>query len=205
MSDLLSILRSKAQAGSCRPLLPDTKLSVAAWLFVLHVGEGATQVTDTSALIKRGDEIAADCNQLESARTFAREAAAALGEMERLRGATDGHPEDYCHRCGGRNIGWYADSDLWNRFDPPESIICPICFVIEAEAKGVTTPAWRVAPEDISDEKQRLFVRLHEQRDRLAELEQKNARLSGRVGNLHQEIKQIKRGIIYLTPPEISV
>lgn len=81
------------------------------------------------------------------------------------------HPEDYCHRCGGRNVGWYADSDLWNQFDPPESIICPICFVVEAESKGVKTPAWRVCPEDVSDEKQRLFVRLHAAQDRIHELE----------------------------------
>lgn len=83
-------------------------------------------------------------------------------ELRALKGKTDGHPEDYCHRCGGRNIGWYADSDLWNQFDPPESIICPICFVIEAEAGGVKTAAWRVAPGDESDEANRLFTRLHE-------------------------------------------
>lgn len=48
------------------------------------------------------------------------------------------HPEDFCHRCGGRNISWSIDSDVWNaimRPDGPDSpwlwneIICPQCFV----------------------------------------------------------------------------
>ncbi|GAG96755.1 unnamed protein product, partial [marine sediment metagenome] len=25
------------------------------------------------------------------------------------------HPEDYCHICGGKNIVWFADNDLWNK------------------------------------------------------------------------------------------
>ena len=83
-------------------------------------------------------------------------------QLSKLKG-TDDHPEDFCHRCGGRNITWYADSDLWNKFDPPESIICPICFVIEAEAGGVKTSAWRVAPGD--DEAGRLMLRLHQVED----------------------------------------
>lgn len=92
---------------------------------------------------------------------------AAQKRIQELEGTKD-HPEHYCHRCGGRNIGWYADSDLWNKFDPVEGILCPICFVLQAEAGGVETAAWRVAPEDESDEKYRLMTRLHKSLERIS-------------------------------------
>ena len=90
-----------------------------------------------------------------------------LEEIDRQRelGWPDFHPEDYCHRCGGRNVpSWYVDSDRFNMaFGPPNEhpyngIVCPGCFVdAHEEATGMrctwelrpspTTPfQWIVAP-----------------------------------------------------------
>lgn len=55
---------------------------------------------------------------------------------QRKRGWTEFHPEDYCHRCGGPNISWFALAEVWNPVMRPTNdeawkwneIICPICF-----------------------------------------------------------------------------
>jgi hypothetical protein len=47
------------------------------------------------------------------------------------------HPEDYCHRCGGKNYCWSAPSPLWNMVMRDNQqleangwgIICPMCFM----------------------------------------------------------------------------
>ena len=62
------------------------------------------------------------------------------------------HPENWCHLCGGKNINWYADNDLWNEvipsdMKPSSQIICPICFVKLAEKKGIILTAWRLSKE----------------------------------------------------------
>jgi hypothetical protein len=47
-------------------------------------------------------------------------------------GWVDFHPEDFCHRCGNRNVSWAADSDVWGSVmggdDPWHGIICMPCF-----------------------------------------------------------------------------
>lgn len=56
---------------------------------------------------------------------------------QRERGWPDFHPEDFCHRCGGRNLSWWTEPESWNaimRQDGPDApwqwneIICPQCF-----------------------------------------------------------------------------
>ena len=64
-----------------------------------------------------------------------------LEELRKLRGGDD-HPEHRCDRCGGRNIVWHADSDLWNRVADEFSILCPICFVELAKEKGIEPTSW---------------------------------------------------------------
>ena len=58
------------------------------------------------------------------------------------------HPEDYCHRCGGPNVTWSAPSPLWNQIMRGGSIngdwefdeiICPTCFCVLGEERGVAT------------------------------------------------------------------
>jgi hypothetical protein len=76
--------------------------------------------------------------------------------------ADNRHPEDYCHKCGGPNISWYAPSLLWNQFvrakNEPE-IICPICFVQLAKASG-SDVTWSLVPDGVtSDYDERLAVR----------------------------------------------
>lgn len=68
-------------------------------------------------------------------------------ELNELHGDKD-HPENYCHLCGGKNIIWYADNELWNEVvDKPELICCPLCFVKLAENKGIVPTAWRLSRE----------------------------------------------------------
>jgi len=60
------------------------------------------------------------------------------------------HPEDFCHRCGGRNATWFAPSPLWNlavRAKGEPEILCPVCFIQLAEEAGINGMAWKVAPE----------------------------------------------------------
>lgn len=56
--------------------------------------------------------------------------------LEKLK---DVHPEDFCQNCGGKNVVWSADNDLWNELmGNREVIICPQCFEKLAEKNGVT-------------------------------------------------------------------
>lgn len=64
------------------------------------------------------------------------------------------HPEDYCHKCGGPNITWFAPSPIWNksvREHGEKEILCPVCFVQLAEAAGFNSAAWRLAPQGYLD------------------------------------------------------
>lgn len=64
------------------------------------------------------------------------------------------HPEAFCDRCGQNNVTWFAPSDLWNRAvrGTPEyehhgdPMLCPTCFIHEAEAVGISGP-WLVTLE----------------------------------------------------------
>lgn len=55
------------------------------------------------------------------------------------------HPEDYCHRCGGRNISWHTENKLWNsliRDAGHPKILCPICFDEIYKEKYGLSPHW---------------------------------------------------------------
>ncbi len=60
------------------------------------------------------------------------------------------HPESYCHKCGGKNITWHTDNDLWNRVVEEESpqILCPICFTEMAKEKGVPA-SWQLLVDEV--------------------------------------------------------
>lgn len=59
------------------------------------------------------------------------------------------HPEDTCQKCGGPNITWFVNNSQWNRVVLHRwSILCPICFVREAEAIGIRATAWKLVPEN---------------------------------------------------------
>ena len=72
---------------------------------------------------------------------------------QRAAGWPDWHPEDYCHRCGGRNASWHVDSDRFNAaMGPPtlhrwNGIICPGCFVELHEAATGLTATWTLSPD----------------------------------------------------------
>jgi hypothetical protein len=58
------------------------------------------------------------------------------------------HPELRCEKCGGDNVTWFAPNELWNAVNgSPNGIMCPLCFIRTAEAKGFNTAAWRVDQE----------------------------------------------------------
>lgn len=61
------------------------------------------------------------------------------------------HPELLCHRCGGPNCVWVAPSPLWNAVmrggsingtDEFDGIVCPTCFMVLAEERGIAQD-WR--------------------------------------------------------------
>jgi hypothetical protein len=74
-------------------------------------------------------------------------------DAQREAGWPDFHPEDYCHRCGGRNVSsWFVDSDRFNdAFGPPEvhpynGIVCPGCFVEAHEKDTGLKTTWQLIP-----------------------------------------------------------
>lgn len=74
-------------------------------------------------------------------------------EEQRAAGWVDFHPEDFCHKCGRRNISWCVDSDRFNMAmkvlngRPRSGIICPVCFVLAHEAAFDVHGTWRLVPE----------------------------------------------------------
>lgn len=63
--------------------------------------------------------------------------------------------EDQCQRCFGPNIVWSAPSPLWNEVmrggdingtEQYAGIVCPTCFIVLAEARGIATH-WRVTAQ----------------------------------------------------------
>lgn len=74
-------------------------------------------------------------------------------DEQRELGWSDFHPEDYCHKCGNRNIpSWSVDSDRFNAAfgsdHPYQGIVCPTCFVLAHEAATGLTATWRLVPTD---------------------------------------------------------
>lgn len=65
----------------------------------------------------------------------------------------DLHPEDYCHRCGTRNISWFVQSDLWNEAWAEaegggyQSVLCVACFAELWERATGTTMTWELRPD----------------------------------------------------------
>jgi hypothetical protein len=67
-------------------------------------------------------------------------------KVQRECGWPDVHPEDYCHRCGQRNVrSWAAPSEVFKTIAEPHEIICPQCMSEAWEKQhGLTT--WRIEP-----------------------------------------------------------
>ncbi len=91
----------------------------------------------------------------------ARAAATALAGDQDGIGIEAGHPEARCERCGGPNCVWFAPSVLWNAVvresDQRDPMLCPLCFIAAAEAKGHRGP-WEVREEGrvLADDRERL-------------------------------------------------
>lgn len=61
------------------------------------------------------------------------------------------HPEIRCGDCGVANPVWFAPSPLWNLvMGGPDGIVCPLCFIKRAEAKGIKQSAWQLMPEAVA-------------------------------------------------------
>lgn len=73
-------------------------------------------------------------------------------DAQRVAGWPNFHPEDYCHRCGHRNVSWYTNNSTWdpvmrggdpNGWGEWQEIVCVPCFTELAERlHGPST--WRV-------------------------------------------------------------
>lgn len=65
--------------------------------------------------------------------------------------ASGAHPEDICIKCGRQNAVWFTDNEVWNRVIDAEHrylTLCPVCFIQEAESKGLLPTGWKIVPED---------------------------------------------------------
>lgn len=77
-----------------------------------------------------------------------------LAEIARQRelGWPDFHPEQFCHRCGNKNLrGWHAETEQWYqamqvRDTDGGGIVCPICFAELWEGQtGLTRILWTLS------------------------------------------------------------
>lgn len=64
--------------------------------------------------------------------------------------------EGRCDRCGGVNVVWWADHDLWNATVRTDGVdewpfLCPSCFATVVEERGVApaTTVWKMVPSNI--------------------------------------------------------
>lgn len=67
-----------------------------------------------------------------------------------------GFDETTCDRCGRDNPTWWTPTKVWKAVYGPggqptrQGVLCPTCFIADAEAAGVTapqgTPGWLVTP-----------------------------------------------------------
>lgn len=63
------------------------------------------------------------------------------------------HPEATCDMCGGPNYRWFVESRGWNKAmrDPyVASIVCPNCFMKQAEARGIGH-YWEIRIDALTD------------------------------------------------------
>lgn len=68
-------------------------------------------------------------------------------------GIPEDHPEATCEDCGLGNVGWFAPSDVWNAVCRPpdyaaDPMLCPMCFMRRAVAKGFSHSGWLVVPSN---------------------------------------------------------
>jgi hypothetical protein len=68
---------------------------------------------------------------------------------ERERGWVNFHPEDFCHRCGQRNPGWWVDFEHWKEATHmlgrgSVSIVCPTCFIFLWEKATGQQAHWQL-------------------------------------------------------------
>lgn len=70
----------------------------------------------------------------------------------------DSHPESSCARCAGPNVTWWAPSPLWNEVmrggdingsEEFSGIVCPTCFAVLAEERGIAE-FWRLGAERVN-------------------------------------------------------
>lgn len=61
--------------------------------------------------------------------------------------------EATCDDCGGHNPVWFAPNDVWNFVvggpgakDDPGGFLCPVCFIVKAEAAGLVPNVWELRP-----------------------------------------------------------
>ena len=76
-------------------------------------------------------------------------------DKQRQKGWVDFHPEDFCHRCGVRNVkAWWIESLVWNAVmrgssgkenEKWQGIICPQCFTeLFEDAFPDPPPIWEL-------------------------------------------------------------
>lgn len=54
-------------------------------------------------------------------------------------------PESVCQKCGGKNIVWWVDNEMWNTaIGSSAGILCPSCFVICYEKATGLQPIWEL-------------------------------------------------------------
>lgn len=70
---------------------------------------------------------------------------------QREAGWPDVNPEDQCHRCGGPNPSWHAETEEWYtamqvRDTDGGGIVCPPCFIDLWEKQTGRRILWLLTP-----------------------------------------------------------
>jgi hypothetical protein len=60
-----------------------------------------------------------------------------------------------CERCDREHPVWFAPNAVWNAVVRPNpdqgdefAFLCPLCFIVLAEERGMVPSGWMVAPAD---------------------------------------------------------